>query len=225
MKTIKFVSILFFLVLILFGSLAVIASDAARSEFLSNYDNLKPNPKYPGSSQWISPDAQLGKYNAMIVDPVRIRLSKGLIDDGARPDAELLDEVLTYLHGALEREFSRHMKIVKKPGDDVMRYRAAITGISTKGGIGSSPLNILPVAFALRTATGQNTVRAHLFMEAEYSDSVTGAPVGTVMQSAAGGSPSLDSSGQRQIVLKDLKEILDQWAQKAGESLNEAIGR
>ena len=53
----------------------------------------------------------------------------------------------------------------------------------------------------------------------------TGEPVGAVMQSAAGGSPSRDSSGQRQISLKDLKEILDQWAEKAAEGLNEAIGK
>lgn len=225
MKLVKPVSIALFSVLILLGSIAVVASDSAQSGFLSNYDDLKPNPKYPGSSDWINPDAQLNRYNAIIVDPVKIRLSKGLIDDGARPDPELLDEVLTYLSNALEREFSKHMKIAKKPGDDVMHYRAAITGVTTKGGIGSSPLNVLPVAFALRTATGQNTVRAHLFMEAEYSDSVTGAPVGAVMQSAAGGSPSRDSGGQRQIVLKDLKEILDQWAQKAGEALSEALGK
>jgi hypothetical protein len=62
-------------------------------------------------------------------------------------------------------------------------------------------------------------------MEAEYSDSVTGSPVGTVMQSATGGSPSRDSSSQRQIALKDLKEVLDQWAQKASEVLSEALGK
>ena len=225
MKTAKFLYIVFLSILILFGSLAVIASDATQSGFLSNYDNLKPNPKYPGSSDWINKDAQLDKYNAIIVDPAKIRLSKGLIANGARPDPKLLNEVLDYLHSALEREFSKHMKIAKKPGDDVMHYRAAITGITTEGGVGSSALNVLPAAFLLRTATGQNTVRAHLFMEAEYSDSVTGALVGTVMQSAAGGSPSRNSSGQRQISLEDIKEVLDQWAQKAAEALNEALGK
>ena len=225
MKLVISVFLVFLSVLALSGAIAVHASDAAQSGFLSDYDNLKPNPKYPGSSDWINKDEKLNKYNAIIVDPAKIRLSKGLIANGARPDPELLNEVLDYLHSALEREFSKHMKIVKKPGDDVMHYRAAITGITTEGGVGSSALNILPVAFALRTATGQNRVRAHLFMEAEYSDSFTGAPVGAVMQSAAGGSPSRDSSGQRQISLKDIKEVLDEWAQKAAEALNEALGK
>jgi len=225
MKSVKSVIFVFLSVLALSGTVAAHAADAAQSGFLSNYDDLKPNPKYPGSSDWVNKDAQLNRYNAIIVDPAKIRLSKGLIADGARPDPELLNEVLDYLHSALEREFSKHMKIVKKPGDDVMHYRAAITGITTEGGVGSSALNVLPAAFVLRTATGQNTVRAHMFMEAEYSDSVTGAPVGAVMQSAAGGSPSSNSGGQRQISLKDLKGVLDQWAQKAAEALNEARGK
>ncbi len=225
MKFINPVLFVFISALALIGSIAVHASDAAQSGFLSDYDNLKPNPKYPGSSDWINPDAQLNKYNAIIVDPAKIRLSKGLIANGARPDPELLNEVLNYLHSALEREFSKNLKIVKKPGDDVIHYRAAITGITTEGGVGSSALNILPAAFLLRTATGQNTVRAHLFMESEYSDSVTGEPVGAVMQSTAGGSPSRDSSGQRQISLKDLKEVMDQWAQKSAEAVSEALGK
>jgi hypothetical protein len=225
MKFIKPVIFMIFSVLALSSAIVVHASDASQSGFLSDYDNLKPNPKYPGSSDWINPDAQLNKYNAIIVDPAMIRLSKGLIANGTRPDPELLNEVLDYLHSALEREFSKHMKIATKPGDDVMHYRAAITGITTEGGVGSSAMNILPVVFALRTVTGQNTVRAHLFMESEYSDSVTGALLGAMMQSAAGGSPSRDSSGQRQIALKDFKEVLDQWAQKAAEAVSEALGK
>ena len=182
MNIIKSLIYVFLSVIALSGAIAVHASNDAQSGFLSNYGNLKPNPKYPGSSDWINPDAQLNKYNAIIVDPAKIRLSKALIANGARPDPELLNEVLDYLHSALEREFSKHMKIVKKPGDNVMHYRAAITGITTEGGVGSSALNILPAAFLLRTATGQNTVRAHLFMESEYSDSVTGEPVGAITE-------------------------------------------
>ncbi len=76
------------------------------------------------------------------------------------------------MRNALQREFSKHVKIVRQPGENVLHYRAAVTGITTEGGVGSSAINLLPAAFLLRTVSGRNAVRAHLFMEAEYSDSL-----------------------------------------------------
>jgi hypothetical protein len=111
------------------------------------------------------------------------------------------------------------VSIVEQPGDNVLHYRAAITGITTEGGIGSSPANLLPAVFVLRTVSGRNRVGAHLFMEAEYADSLIGTPVGDTMQSAAGGSVSKGSSGSgtssgdRQITLDHLKGVLDAWAE------------
>jgi len=84
------------------GALSVAqAADPARSGFLSDYSRLKENPRYTGSSDWIDRSAGLKKYDAMIIDPVTIRLSSGLVRQGARPDAKLLDEVLVYLRNAL----------------------------------------------------------------------------------------------------------------------------
>ena len=141
----------------------------------------------------------------------------------------LLEEVLVYLRNALRREFSRHVKIVRQPGDNVVRYRAAITGVTTEGGIGSSASNVLPAMFVLRTVSGRNDVRARLFMESEYSDSLTGIPVAAVMQSAMGGAVSGNSggfgqaSGAPQIELSHLKGVLDDWARKAGQILGETV--
>ncbi len=44
MKLVKSVIFVFLSVLALSGAIAVHASDAAQSGFLSDYDNLKPNP-------------------------------------------------------------------------------------------------------------------------------------------------------------------------------------
>ena len=192
-------------VLALSSSIPACADDSARSGFLSDYGKLEPNPDYPGSRDWTADGVSTAAYDAMIIDPVTIRLGKGLIDDGAQPDAELLSEVLSYLHDALRREFSKHMRIVEQPGANVVHYRAAITGVSTKGGLGSSAGNLLPAVFVLRTVSGRNNVRARLFMEAEYSDSLTGAPVGATMQSAVGGSGVSDDSRTTGITLEHLK--------------------
>ena len=99
-------------VLALSSPIPVCADETARSGFLSDYSRLEANPDYPGSRDWIAAGVSTAGYDAMIIDPVTIRLGKGLIDDGARPDAELLSEVLSYLHNALLREFSKHMRVV-----------------------------------------------------------------------------------------------------------------
>jgi len=51
------------------------------------------DPDYPGSKDWVNPEARLGQYDAIIIDYVTVHLSPGLIKDGVRPDAELLNQV------------------------------------------------------------------------------------------------------------------------------------
>ncbi len=220
MKRIKPIFFILGVVLALSSSACSPTSDAVHSGFLSDYSKLKTDSGHPGSSDWIDQSAPLRKYNAMIIDPVTIRLSSELVDNGAQPDPELLNKVLVYLHNALEREFSKQVKIVKQPGDNVLHYRAAITGITTEGGVTSSAANVLPAVFALRTVAGMNAVRAHLFMESEYSDSLTGTPLAAVMQSAVGSSVSGGDAG---ITVDHLKGVLDGWAIKAAQKLGDTL--
>ena len=220
MKRIKPIFFALGIVLALISSACSPTSDAVRSGFLSDYSNLKANPSYPGSSDWIDQSVTLKKYNAIIINPVTIRLGTSLVENGAHPDPELLNKVLVYLQNALERELSKQVKIVKQSGDNVVHYRAAITGITTEGGITSSVTNVLPAVFALRTVSGMNTVRAHLFMESEYSDSLTGTPVAAVMQSAVGSSVSGGNAG---ITVDHLKGVLDGWAIKAAQMLGDTL--
>jgi hypothetical protein len=219
------ITILAALVLISCASTTEQTSDAARSGFIDDYSKLKPNSEYPGSSDWINNAAiaSFSNYNAIIIDPIIVHLSAELVKSGARPDPELMNKVLEYLHSALEREFSKHVKIVRKPGENVIHYRGAITGITTQGGITSNVTNALPVVFVIRTISGQNRVRAQLSMEAVYTDSLTGTLLGTTMQSAGGGAPSRDASGNAQITLDQLSDILDVWANKAAKVLSEAL--
>jgi len=209
-------------VLTLSTSIPAYADEVAHSGFLTDYSRLEPNPDYPGSRDWIAPGVSATEYDAMIIDPVTIRLGKGLIADGVQPDAELLDEVLSYLHSALLREFSKHMRIVDKAGPKVVHYRAAITGVTTKGGLRSSITNLLPVVMVVRTVSGRNDVRAQVSMEAKYTDSLTGAPVGATIQSSVGEAVYSDDDAPPGITIDHLKGVLDQWAEKAAEMLNRA---
>ena len=209
--------------LILSSSACAPTANTAYSGFLNDYDRLQPNSRFPGSSDWIDQSASLKKYNAIIIDPVTIRLSSDLVKDGAEPDPRLLNDLLEYMHKALEREFSKQIKIVKRAGKNVLHYRAAITGITTEGGITSSAINAMPIVLAVRTASGMNSINAHIFMEAEYSDSLTGTPVAMVMQAGEGDTVSMMGAGDTTITLKHLQGVVDNWAQKAAQILGETL--
>lgn len=223
MKSIK--KLLYFLILVsaVTISACVTTKNADQSGFLSNYELLKRNPDFPGSSHWIDSNSNLKKYNAMIIDPVTVRLSKELIDEGAQPAPDQLNDLLGYMREAMKREFSKHVKIVNRAGENVVHYRAAITGITTVGGVTSSVTNAMPVVFALRSVTGMNNIQANLFMEAVYTDSLTGTPVSMVMQSAIGDTVSRLGAGENQVTLEHVKIVIDNWANKAALMLAQEI--
>jgi len=129
-----------------------------------------------------------------------------------------VNEVTDYFHGALVREFKKQKwNVVDAAGDDVTRYRAAITGISAEGGLGSNPINYMPAVFVLRAASGKDSTKANINMESYYSDSLTGQTLVEIMQAATGKSVYGD-----QITLANLKGAVDQWAKKAAEGFTRA---
>ena len=217
MKYLKTMLAVLTVTLFLTGPAMLYAADVD-SGFLPDYTRLKDDPDHPGSKDWINPDAKLGQYTAIIIDPVTVHLSPGLIKDGVRPDVELLNEVTDYFHGALVSAFkNQKWNVVDKAGDNVTRYRAAITGISAEGGLDSNPLHYVPAVFLVRAASGKDSKKAHINMESYYSDSVTGQTLGEVIQAATGESVSGD-----QISLDNLKGAVDKWAMKAAEGFTKA---
>ena len=218
MKCLKKLLVILAVPMFLGGPAMLYAATDADSGFLPDYTRLKTDPDYPSSKDWVNPDARLGRYTAIIIDPVTVHLSPGLIKDGVRPDAELLNQVTDYFHAALTREFNNQKwNVVDKAGDDVARYRAAITGINAEGGLDSNPLHYMPAVFLVRAASGKTSTKAHINMESYYSDSVTGQTLGEVIQAATGKSVSGD-----QIDLDNLKAAVDKWAKKAAEGFTKA---
>jgi hypothetical protein len=218
MKCLKTMLITLALPMFLGGPAMLYAAADADSGFLPDYTRLKADPDYPGSKDWVNPDAKLGQYQAIIIDPVTVHLSPGLIKDGVRPDAEILNQVTEYFHGALVRAFkNQKWNVVDTAGDDVTRYRAAITGISAAGGLDSNPLHYVPAVFLVRAASGKDSKKANINMESYYADSVTGQTLAEVMQAATGESVSGD-----QITLDNLKGAVDKWANKAAEGFTKA---
>jgi hypothetical protein len=85
--------------------------------------------------------------------------------------------------------------------------------------MGDNPLDYIPVVLVTRTVSGANSVKAHIFMEAIYTDSVNGQVLAEIVQSATGG----DSA--KEISLGSVRSALDAWAKQAAEGTKAAIDK
>jgi len=189
------------------------------SGFLSDYSQLKPAPGLKNVLEWINPEPWKPGYNAIIIEQVVTHLDPALIKSGVNPDPEVLNKITDYYHQALVREFSKYFTVTDTAGNGVMRYRAAITGVDAERDMGDNPLDYIPVVLVTRTVSGANSVKAHIFMEAIYTDSVNGQVLAEIVQSATGG----DSA--KEISLGSVRSALDAWAKQAAEGTKAAIDK
>lgn len=195
-------------------------ADQKHSGFLPDYSRLGDDAAYENAKIWVNPAIKTGGYTAIIVNPVSLHLDPDLIEDGVKPDPEVINEVFDYFQQALVRELGGVVTVTDKPGDGVLRYSAAITAVKREVEGSKNPLNYVPVMFLARAATGQLESKAFLAMESYYADSLTNETMGEVMQSGHG-----DKPGDSEVTLEDLKPVIDGWAKKAAEALKRELGK
>ena len=187
------------------------------SGFLPDYSKLSRDPNHANTLEWIIPDFAKTEYTGIIIAPVVTHLDPKLVKDGVKLDPEVMNRITSYFHQALVREFSRYLTVTDTAGNDVLRYRAAITGVDANRDMGDNPLDFLPIVLVARTAAGANSVKAHVFMESLYSNSMNGQLVGEVVQSATG------EAAAEGISLDSVKSALDAWAKKAADGTHNAM--
>ncbi len=170
-----------------------------RTGFISDYSKLQKIDE--GKMRYISP--QLREYDAYIVDPVQIRAKQN-----NNITREQRAEVAQYMHGALVKVLTTGgYRITSQPGPKVARVRVAITDIQEAKWY----LNVHPAT----KVTGAG--RAGASMEAEVVDSVSGAQLAAAIRSGKGKEFELNPFS----TIDDVKSVIDQWAQSAGERLKE----
>lgn len=181
------------------------------SGFLSDYSQLEKRAGVDGGVvlSWVSPVLTERKYTKVMIDPV-------VIYPAPRPGPQLRSEVLTsilvYLNKAIRQEVGKTYEIVSEPGRDVVRIRAAITGIRT-------PLEDLavyeyvPIALAfagVSSATGKRDEAVEVFVEAEMSDSLSSERLAAAVRKGFGESVE---DRDDQVELENVRPVLDGWAQ------------
>ena len=187
-------------------TMAISCSKKLRSTgFLSDYSNLKPED---GSLRYVD-TGLLGDYSQFIIEPVRVRIYHKL--QSSKPDSATLTALANYMHNAIINAVGDRYEIVSQAGPGVARIRIAITDIES-----SLPVfNVLPQTRLTGEALGGAS------LEAELLDSESGVQIGAVIESRKSSKLSLASLSD----WGDAQSVMDHWAKRFRERLDEAHGR
>ena len=175
--------------------------------FISDYSNLEPAGDK--SMRYLAPDNALAGYSSFIIDPVKIYFhaqAKGT--DTPREDVESL---AIYMRGALVDAIADKYKVVSRPGPGVARVRVALTDVKK-----SSPaMNVIPASKLVGSGLGG------VAMEGEIIDTQSGTQLAALIESRLGERLSLEGLSK----WGDAKAVIDGWAKRFRERLDEAHGQ
>ena len=169
-----------------------------RTGFLSSYDSLQKVSDH--KMNYVSPS--LTGYRSFIIDPVEIRSQPGELKPEERA------EIASYFREALSKELrERGYAITTSPGADTARVRLALTNIQE-----STWWKKIHPASSLAGAG-----RGGASMEGEIIDAVTGDQLAAVVQAGTGS----QFTAFNYSTMSDLRSTIDQWADHAGNRLDE----
>jgi len=170
--------------------------------FLSDYSKLERQSDV--SYRYVGP--KIGRYSKFIVDPAKTHFH------GSSKASELSEQELTdlrsYMHTALVNAISDGYTIAYRPGPGVARMRIALTDLKKSKIV----QNIWPGSKLAGTGLGGAS------LEAELVDSRDGTQIGAVVESQLGDRLSLEGLS----TWGDAKSVMDDWAKRLRERLDEA---
>jgi len=190
------------------------ATAPPRSGFLHDYSNLKSDPEDESLLWWEKENVDWKRYKKLMIDPVVIYLHPEAQNRQIEPD--VLKELTDYFRSSVIVEVQDAYPVVDKSGHDVLRIRAAITDI-----IPANPL----INTAMILAVGLPVDMGGAAMEAEFLDSITNKPLGSVVDKKVGLPVHPVDYIQGFTKWGHAKMALDEWAELLKEALDEAHGK
>lgn len=165
---------------------SALAHAAGDSGFLDDYSQLRPDPDRPGAMRYEAPGVNLGRYTKILVTPIELLYAPDSPHKNISPDE--LKTITDAFYATLVDELEPAYPVVDRPGEDVLAARIAITGVRMENK--KRPLlGYTPIGFAATTlanAAGLRVTLKSAGLEAELLDSVSGKPVGSVVDRGAG---------------------------------------
>lgn len=200
------------------------AEEKEFSGFLSDYSQLEKVTVSSGEDsvpvlRWTSPALSERNYSKVMIDPVVIYPAP---EPGPQLRSDVISNIRLYLNKAIRDEVSKDFEVVDEPGKDVIRMRAAITGVKTHAE-DLAAYEYIPIALVFAgasTAAGTRDQILEIFAEAELSDSLSGERLGAAVRKGFG--EPLEGE-KDQVEMENVRPVLDGWAQSARRFLNEAL--
>lgn len=147
------------------------------SGFLRDYTQLKDRGGDTAMLSYISPQANLGGYTKMMLDPV-LTFVKGKDSDMAKLAKEDQQKLVNYFDAALREQLKKDFALVEQPGPGVLRLRVAITEAHGSAVVLDTVSSVVPIGAALSAvkalATGKHLSVGEIGAECEGLDAVTG---------------------------------------------------
>ena len=188
------------------------AQRAQRTGFLSDYSKLKPYSDVTYRN--IPSQATIRRYSKFIIDPVVVHFHTGSKAIEERSKGKITEQDVTdlknYMHDAIVKAISDRYPVAYRPGPGVARVRIAITDLKKANVL----MNIHPGSKLLGSGLGGAS------LEAEWLDSQSGEQIAALLESQLGDRLSLDGLSE----WGDAKAIMDDWAKRFRDRLDEAHG-
>lgn len=192
------------------SKVAVQPRDHSYSGYLVNYSDMQDvkTPSGDHALRWVSPELKKGQYHAIMIDPVGFY---PLPPHDARVSKGTMLLVARYLADQAKAVVGKDLKVVTQPGPGVLRWDAAITGVSSEG----SNIDNLTVAHIWEEKVPGGPVvprKVEVYLESKLIDSQTKKVVAKSVRRGLG-SPA-PQAGKR-LTVEEMKPVLNTWVQDA----------
>jgi len=190
------------------------------SGFLQDLPQFQPGPSDGMDQIYITPGADLRKYNRVMLDEVQFFLKQDAATQGLQ--ASELKELADTFHRAVFEALGTAYPLVTEPGTDVLRIRVAITDIVTSNPAVSGITTVLPVGLAVsvgkKAVGGSYSGVGGASMEVEILDSMADERLAAAIDTFNGSKMSGFSK------LGATKDAFEFWAKRLRVTLDKAHG-
>ena len=100
---------------------------ASYAAFLTYPDRLQPVPGDEGAYRWIAPDANLGRYNKVLLDPIQVQLASDAEYQAIDPGQ--LKTLADEFQQAIVKALGDTYPVVARPGPGVLRVKITIVDL------------------------------------------------------------------------------------------------
>lgn len=188
-----------------------------KSGFLGDYSMLQPGTGEEAGLVYIAPDAELGSYDAVLIEPVTLWRSS----ETEHLTAEERQALSDYMYERVRQELAKDYRIASEPGPGVMTVRIALTEAKGARVLSDTVTSVVPTFRLLAGLGGMATEKRVLVgaaaVEVEIRDSQSGRRLAAAVDERWG------TRAVRGGIHKwsDVEEAFDYWAARLRTRLAE----